>query len=93
MEYVGHTTLADLPLPLTEKQIVNYIIQVTLGLKHLKNNKIIHRDIKPSNILISEKGLLKISDFGISKQVKDHEKTESCLGTPYYTAPEIIKEE
>ena len=41
-----------------------------MGLKHLKNNKIIHRDIKPNNILISQKGLLKIADFGISKQLK-----------------------
>ena len=70
MELVGHQSLEDLSLPLrNEKQIVNLIIQVTMGLKHLKNNNIIHRDIKPSNILISDKGLLKIADFGISKQL------------------------
>ena len=61
-----------------------------MGLRHLKNNKIIHRDIKPNNILISEKGLLKIADFGISKQLRSNIKAQSCLGTPYYAAPEII---
>jgi serine/threonine protein kinase len=55
--------------------IVNYVIQITLGLKHLKSNNIIHRDIKPSNILVSEKGLLKISDFGISKELKNQKST------------------
>ena len=58
-----------------------------MGLKHLKNNKIIHRDIKPNNILISAKGLLKIADFGISKQLKSTFQTRTCLGTPYYAAP------
>ena len=94
MEYVGHHSLDDLPLPLrNEKQIVNLIIQIAMGLKHLKNNKIIHRDIKPNNILISEKGLLKIADFGISKQLKSVIQAKSCLGTPYYAAPEIINEQ
>ena len=94
MEYVGHHSLDDLPLPLrNEKQIINLIIQIAMGLKHLKNNKIIHRDIKPNNILISEKGLLKIADFGISKQLKSVIQAKTCLGTPYYAAPEIINEQ
>ena len=88
MEYVGHQSLDDLTLPLrNERQIVNLIIQIAMGLKHLKNNKIIHRDIKPNNILISQKGLLKIADFGISKQLKSAIQTQSCLGTPLYAAP------
>lgn len=54
MEYAGHRTLDDLVLPLiNEKQIVNLIIQLCLGLKHLKSKKIVHRDIKPNNIIIS----------------------------------------
>ena len=64
-----------------------------MGLRHIKNNSIIHRDIKPSNILISEKGLLKIADFGISKQLRSDIQTKTCLGTPYYVAPEIIDEQ
>jgi serine/threonine protein kinase len=88
MEYVGHQTLDDLTLPLVRQpQIVNLIIQICMGLKHLKNNHIIHRDIKPNNILISDKGLLKIGDFGVSKLVTPSNGGKTCLGTPYYSAP------
>lgn len=94
MEYVGHSSLNDVPTPLSnEAQIVNLIIQLGLGLKHLKNNKIVHRDIKPSNILISEKGLLKLADFGISKQLDSSGRAKTCLGTPFYAAPEVIEEQ
>ena len=94
MEYVGHQTLDDLTLPLTKQsQIVNLIIQLSMGLKHLKNNHIIHRDIKPNNILISDKGLLKIADFGVSKQVTPTNAGKTCLGTPFYSAPEIINQQ
>lgn len=92
MEYVGHSSLNDIPMPLSNmRQVVNLIIQLALGLKHLRNNNIIHRDIKPSNILISEKGLLKIADFGISKQLEGNAQAKTCLGTPFYAAPEIIE--
>jgi len=54
MEYAGHRTLYDVELPLiNDKQIVNLIIQLCLGLKHLKSRKIVHRDIKPKNIIVS----------------------------------------
>ena len=68
MEFGGDRCLDDLELPLTNsEQITNVVIQLGMGLKHFKNNGVVHRDIKPSNIVISEKGLLKITDFGISK--------------------------
>jgi serine/threonine protein kinase len=71
MEYVGYRTLDDLSVPLNnQKQIVNLIIQLSLGLKHLKDKKVVHRDIKPTNIIISDKGLLKIVDFGISRIIQ-----------------------
>ena len=93
MEYVGFRTLDDLSVPLTnEKQIINLIIQLCLGLKHLKNKKIVHRDLKPSNILISDKGLLKIADFGISRVIEYDNQAKTMLGTPFYTAPEVIEE-
>ena len=54
---------------LTEKRIWEYLRQICLGIKCCHDNKIIHRDIKPVNILI-HKGVLKLCDFGISKQLE-----------------------
>lgn len=94
MEYVGHSSLNDISLPLgNQRQVVSLVIQLAMGIKHLKNNKIIHRDIKPSNILISDKGILKIADFGISKQLNETALARTCLGTPFYAAPEIIEKQ
>ncbi len=57
----------------------------------LLQKKVIHRDIKPANILLKQ-GVAKLSDFGFSRVVEDPTKTQklSCLGTPLYTAPEVL---
>ncbi len=73
--------------------ILTFIIQVLFALRHLKRNAIIHRDLKPSNIILSSKGLYKLVDFGISKKLDRSKFAASCLGTPYYTAPEILWEQ
>ena len=58
---------------------------------HLKN--ILHRDIKSQNIFIVKNDVLKLGDFGISKQVdtKSALNATSC-GTPYYMSPEVCQE-
>ena len=61
------------------------------GYKALLEKNIIHRDIKPANILLKQ-GAAKLSDFGFSRVVDDPTKTQrlTLLGTPLYTAPEIL---
>ena len=58
---------------------------------HGKN--ILHRDIKSQNIFITKNDILKLGDFGISKQVdtKSALNATAC-GTPYYMAPEVCQE-
>lgn len=51
---------------------------------------IIHRDIKPENILYSESGDFYLSDFGISRQLRDNVTTLTSTGTENYIAPEVI---
>jgi NIMA (never in mitosis gene a)-related kinase len=55
---------------------------------HSKN--ILHRDIKTQNIFISKGNVLKIGDFGISKELQTlNEKAMTSVGTPYFMPPEV----
>jgi len=109
MEYIEGKNLADifntLNCPLSVEQSVFIILQVAYGLQyaHTKADRetgkplnIIHRDIKPSNILISYKGQVKISDFGIASAMADPEATIAVggiKGTLCYMSPEQAREE
>lgn len=66
---------------------------ITLALGHLHSNHYIYRDIKLENILIDSEGFLKLTDFGLSKYMKDTDKTHTLCGTKYYLAPEVITAE
>jgi len=66
---------------------------VVLGLGHLNALGVIYRDLKPENILIDEKGFAKLIDFGAAKRIGRGGKTNTLVGTPDYTAPEIIRGE
>ncbi len=48
-----------------------YTRQILLGLAYLHGNKIMHRDIKGANILVDNTGLVKLADFGASKQIEN----------------------
>ena len=68
------------------------LLQVALGMGAAHDQEVIHRDLKPSNILMNDKGLVKIVDFGIASVSTQTESTltkqGSIVGTPAYLAPE-----
>ena len=75
----------------SEEQILNWMIQLLLGLSYIHNKGIIHRDIKPQNIFIQNKYLICIGDFGIAKiinQAQTQTIGTSIIGTPLYMSPE-----
>ncbi|BDA50837.1 probable mitogen-activated protein kinase kinase kinase NPK1 at N-terminal half [Coccomyxa sp. Obi] len=79
-----------------ESVIRVYARQILLGLEYLHHNKIMHRDIKGANILVDHTGLVKVADFGASKKIEDlvtmDSGFKSIKGTPYWMAPEVIKQ-
>lgn len=95
MEYADGGTLAELINMHKQKGELfdlNYItdmcMQLANGMKEISKS-LVHRDIKPENILIKD-GVLKISDFGLSKYSKDATRTLTFkgYGTVGYVAPE-----
>eukprot|EP00762_Andalucia_godoyi_P001933 ANDGO_06098.mRNA.1 CBL-interacting serine/threonine-protein kinase 26 len=71
--------------------------QLIVGIEYCHKNNIAHRDLKPENLLLDEKDVLKISDFGLSalSDSPDAGKSElltTTCGTPNYVAPEVLAE-
>lgn len=66
-----------------------YCASVALGLSHLHEKRIVWRDLKLENCLIDAKGYIKLTDFGIAKQIIG--KTYTVCGTTDYFAPETLR--
>ena len=80
----------------TEEMTRFYSAEIFLVLSFIHRKHIIYRDLKPENILLNRDGHIKITDFGLAKELKpiDAEgktKTKTFCGTAEYLAPEIIK--
>jgi len=71
--------------------------QILDGIHFLHENQAVHRDIKGANVLVAHNGILKIADFGatmmLSGQATMTEDGKQIQGTPYWMAPEVIKQE
>ena len=80
---------------MTESTVLTIAQKVSLALAHAWNsNNMIHRDIKPSNIMLGDDGDIKVTDFGISKNVVDNigiTKEGRICGSPDFMSPEQIQ--
>jgi serine/threonine protein kinase/Tfp pilus assembly protein PilF len=92
MEHLEGETLKDKiasgPLPINNA--IDIVIQIAEGLQEAHQNHIVHRDIKAANIIITDKGQVKILDFGLAKLrgVTKLTKEGTTLGTVAYMSPE-----
>ena len=78
----------------SKAQIVDYLLQICEGVSFIHNKNIIHRDIKSQNIFLTCDNEIRIGDFGLAKNIKNHHKSKnpmSKVGTDCYMASEIIQ--
>jgi myosin-3 len=92
MELCSNGSVTDLAKSLIkmgrrlDEQLIAYILRQTLlALEHLHKNHVMHRDIKGHNILITEMGLIKLVDFGVSAHVNSTMgRRNTSVGTPFW---------
>lgn len=78
----------------SESRTKFYAGEICLGIGHIHSTDVIYRDLKPENLLLSDKGHVKITDFGLSKEgISDNVSATTMCGTPEYLAPEIVRKE
>lgn len=92
-EYVEHDLagLLDAKVPFSEGQIKSFMKQLLGALKECHRLKILHRDLKASNLLITQQGVLKLADFGLSRFMQQGKtKYTNRVITRWYRPPELL---
>jgi serine/threonine-protein kinase len=94
LEYIdgqGLQTHARAPELLPKMQVIEIIYNICYALDYIHTKGYLHLDIKPSNIMLTQKGEVKLMDFGISRLQKENTDSENDIsGTVYYLSPEQV---
>lgn len=101
LEYVARGSLRDLLThgPIPTDRAIEMTAQIALGLAAAHAEGIVHGDLKPENVLVTDQGVVKLTDFGLARRFLPHTGDSTVLvdnssshkglsGTPRYMAPE-----
>lgn len=96
MEYVAGCTLRNLiarDAPMPPERALELIDLMLSALAAAHGGGLVHRDIKPENVLISDRGQLKVADFGLARAITSQTATATqgvLIGTVSYLPPELV---
>ncbi|KAF2712389.1 Pkinase-domain-containing protein [Pleomassaria siparia CBS 279.74] len=94
MEFLEHdlkTLQEDMAEPFLASEVKTLLRQLGGAVDFLHENFIMHRDLKTSNILINNRGILKIADFGMARMIPPpHAPLTQLVVTLWYRAPELL---
>jgi serine/threonine protein kinase len=91
MEYVPGETLETIIVnrgALELAQALDYTCQIANAVDHAHKQGVIHRDLRPANVFVTDRGLLKVGDFGTSRFLEIAAHGTTVIGSPPYMAPE-----
>ncbi|EDQ93060.1 uncharacterized protein MONBRDRAFT_14100 [Monosiga brevicollis MX1] len=94
MEYCEHDLAAlvdNMPAPFPEPAVKCLMQQLFAGLDAMHRECLIHRDLKLSNLLLTDHGILKVADFGLTRVIEDpaHHMSPTVV-TLWYRPPELV---
>jgi serine/threonine-protein kinase len=70
--------------PLDLSLALDYTCQIVNAVDHAHKQNVIHRDLRPANIFVTERGLLKVGDFGTSRFLELAAHGTTVIGSPPY---------
>ena len=93
MEYIEGENLATLLRRigrLPETKAIQIARQIAAGVAAAHDKGVLHRDLKPANIMLDERGVARITDFGLAAILEEVGSAKAVEGTPAYMAPEQL---
>lgn len=96
LEYMDYGSLTDVIKKVhivPEHFLALIMVQILEGLKLLHLSYVVHRDVKLGNILVNSQGAVKLTDFGISKQMTEYQMADTFVGTATHMSLERVNGE